>query len=246
MKIRSRAVVAALFLLVGCAGHSKRPLGTSIVGASADGTSVAATSLQQLPPPSRVDLTQTNRPYLIGPFDKLLIDVFGIEELKREVQADASGRISMPLAGTMDAAGKTPAELATLIADRLRGQYVRNPQVSVNLKETLSQVVTVDGQVTEPGLYPVVGRMTLMRAIATAKGATEFAQLHNVIILRTVEGQKMAGVYDLRSIRDGRYEDPEVFANDVVLVGESRNRRLFKDLLQVTPAVLTPLIYLLK
>jgi polysaccharide biosynthesis/export protein len=237
VSIRVKLAFAAFLVLAGCSGGTPRPATVS---------TVEATPLTQLPAPTRAEFANENRPYLIGPFDKLSVDVFGIPDLSREVQADASGRISVPLAGTVDAAGKTPAELAMLIADRLRGQYVRNPQVTVNLKETMSQIVTIDGQVREPGLYPVVGKMTLMRAIATAKGATEFAQLRDVVILRTVDGKKMAGLYDVASIRSGRYEDPEVYANDVVLVGESSRRRLFRDLLQVTPAVLTPLIYLLR
>lgn len=199
-----------------------------------------------LPTPDRRDIVGEDRPYLVGPFDKLVIDVFGIEELStKEVQTDASGRISFPLAGVVEAAGRTPAEIEKLLEERLRAAYVRNPQVTVNLKETVSQVVTVDGEVKEPGLYPVVGRMTLMRAVATAKGTAEFAKLDDVVIFRTVQGQKMAGLYNLRAIRRGTYDDPEVFANDVVVVGDSRGRRLFKDGLQLLPALLTPLIYVL-
>jgi polysaccharide biosynthesis/export protein len=198
-----------------------------------------------LPTPDRRDIVGEDRPYLIGPFDKLTIDVFGIAELgAKEVQTDASGRISFPLAGVVEAAGRTPAELEQILEQRLRAAFVRNPQVTVNLKETVSQVVTVDGQVKEPGLYPVIGRMTLMRAVATAKGASEFAKLDDVVIFRTVQGQKMAGLYNLKAIRRGTYDDPEVFANDVVVVGDSAGRRLFKDGLLVLPALVTPLIYI--
>ncbi len=198
-----------------------------------------------LPPPERSDLIEQNRPYLIGPFDKLIIDVFGIEELsKKEVQTDAGGRISFPLAGIVEAAGRTPAELENIIEERLRGRYVRDPQVTVNLKETVSQVITVDGQVKEPGLYPVIGRMTLMRAVATASGAGEFARLDDVVIFRTVAGRRMAALYNLKAIRRGNYDDPEVYANDVVVVGDSQARRLFKDALQVLPLLTTPIILL--
>ena len=116
----------------------------------------------------------------------------------------------------------------------------------MNLKETVSQVITVDGQVKEPGLYPVIGRMTLMRAIATAKGADEFAKLNDVVVFRTVSGQKMAALYNLKAIRRGFYDDPEVYANDVVVVGDSQARRLFKDALQIVPLLTTPLILLLR
>jgi polysaccharide biosynthesis/export protein len=229
-------------LLSGCAGH--KAFGPSVKG-PARASGVQTVTSGALPVPDRASLFDQNRPYLIGPFDKLVIDVFGIEELsKREVQTDAGGRISFPLAGIVEAAGRTPAEIEQLIEERLRGRYIRNPQVTVNLKETVSQVITVDGEVKEPGLYPVIGRMTLMRAVATAKGTSEFAKLDDVVIFRTVNNEKMAGLYNLKAIRRGAYDDPEVFANDVVVVGDSSGRRLFKDGLQILPALVTPLIYI--
>jgi polysaccharide export outer membrane protein len=106
-------------------------------------------------------------------------------------------------------------------------------------------VITVDGQVNKPGLYPVIGRMTLLRAVATAEGANEYAKLQDVVVFRTVDGQQMAARFDLKAIRTGQYEDPEVFANDVVLVGNNTARRLFRDALTIAPAVFTPLVYLL-
>ncbi|MEM1132717.1 MAG: polysaccharide biosynthesis/export family protein [Pseudomonadota bacterium] len=200
-----------------------------------------------LPEPTRSDLVQQDRPYLIGPFDVLTIDVFGIAELsEREVRADASGRISFPLAGIIEAGGKPPAEIEDELEARLRLAYVRDPQVTVNLKETVSQVVTVDGQVMEPGLYPVIGRMTLMRAVATAKGTAEFAKLNDVVVFRTVEGQRYAALYNLAAIRRGAYADPEIFANDVVIVGNSQARRIFKDFLGIVPLLTTPLIVALQ
>jgi polysaccharide biosynthesis/export protein len=233
-----------MLAMVSC-GH-RDTIGRQATAAGSQSSAVKAIEQGPLPPPDRVDLFEQNRPYLIGPFDKLLIDVFGIEELSnKEVQTDAGGRISFPLAGIIDAAGKTPAEVEQIIEDRLRGRFVRNPQVTVNLKETVSQVITVDGEVKEPGLYPVVGRMTLMRAVATAKGLTELSKQDDVVIFRTVQGTKMVGLYNLKAIRRGNYDDPEVYANDVVIVGDSSGRRLFKDGLQVLPALITPLIYIL-
>lgn len=211
------------------------------------GPDVAVVESDRLPEPSSTDILQENRPYLIGPFDKLVIDVFGIEELsQREVQADVAGRLSFPLVGTIDASGKTPTELEDEIEGRLRVSYVRDPQVTVNLKETVSQVVTVDGQVGRPGLYPVVGRMTLMRAVATAEGTSEFAKLDDVVIFRTVNGQRYAALYNLGAVRRGAYADPEIFANDIVVVGDSKARRLFRNMLQVFPLLSGPLILALR
>jgi polysaccharide biosynthesis/export protein len=231
------AAALALTLLAGCGGP--KPLG----GASR----LQVYEGNELPPPDRADLFAESRAYLIGPFDRLVIDVFGIEELgDKEVQTDASGRISFPLAGTIEAAGRTPAEVEEEIEKRLSTRYIRNPQVTVNLKETVSQVITVDGQVKAPGLYPVIGKMTLMRAVATASGTGEFAKLDDVVIFRTVNGQKLAALYNLKAIRRGSYTDPEVYANDVVIVGESEARKLFKDALSVVPLIAGPLIVLLQ
>jgi polysaccharide export outer membrane protein len=200
-----------------------------------------------LPAPSRTDVLSAERPYLVGPFDKLTIDVFGISELsQREVQTDASGRLSFPLVGTLEVAGRTPSEIEGLIKERLRGSYVRNPQVTVNLRETVSQVITVDGEVREPGLYPVIGRMTLMRAVATAKGTAQYAKLDDIVVFRTVGGQRYAALYNLKAIRRGAYADPEVFANDVVVVGDSPARRLFASLVQLAPVLSGPLIVALQ
>lgn len=232
-------VLLPLALLAACSTGQIRP------GDAMGKVEVVESS--KLPPPESSDLFEFNRPYLIGPFDKLSIDVFGIEELSRqEVQIDASGRLSFPLAGVIEASGKTPGELEGMIEERLRGRFVRDPQVTVNLKETVSQVITVDGEVKAPGLYPVYGKMTLMRAIATAKGVGEFAKLDDVVVFRTVRGKKMAALYNLKAIRRGLYDDPDLYANDVVIVGDSQARRLFKDFLTVAPLLTYPLVAVLQ
>ncbi|WP_231621787.1 polysaccharide biosynthesis/export family protein [Sphingomonas sp. 37zxx] len=199
-----------------------------------------------LPAPSRGDLTVADRPSLIGPLDTIQVDVFNVPDLSREMQVDASGRISMPLAGTIDARGKTADELARAIEASLRGRYVRNPEVTVNIKSSVSQVVTIDGQVVEPGLYPVTNQMTLLRAIASAKGFSEFARENDVIILRTVDGRRMAGLYNVDAIRRGAYDDPSVYANDVIVVGDSPQRRLFRNVVSLAPLLAAPLIAVLQ
>lgn len=199
-----------------------------------------------LPAPSRSDLTLVEHPYLIGPFDKLVIDVYGIEQLSKvEVQVDASGRFSFPLAGVLTVSGQTPGEVEEDLKTLLRKAYVRDPQVTVNLKDTQSQFVTVEGTVQKPGLYPVIGHMTLLRAIATAQGTTEFSRLDDVVIFRTAQGKQYAALYNLNAVRHGLFADPEIFANDVVSVGDNHARRLFKDYLTTGALLAGPLILLL-
>lgn len=219
--------------LAGCARHE--PLRSNGQLTVVEGSSV-------LPPPGRADLTAADRPALIGPLDTIEVDVFNVPDLNREMQVDASGRIAMPLAGTIDVRGKTASEVATEISQALRARYVRNPEVTVNIKSSVSQVVTIDGQVVEPGLYPVTNQMTLMRVIASAKGLSEFARQDDVVILRTVGNQRMAGLYNVAAIRRGAYDDPPVYANDVIVVGDSPQRRLFRDFVSLSPILAAPLI----
>lgn len=224
---------AAGLLLAGCG--AKQPLRST-----ADLTVLDTT--RTMPAPARSDLVAPDRLSLIGPLDTITVDVFGIPELTRDVQVDASGRIAMPLVGTIDAGGKTAQELSLSLADALKRAHVRNPDVTVNIRESVSQVVTVDGQVTAPGLYPVTNQMTLMRAIASAKGLSEFGKEDDVVILRTVGGKRLAGLYSLEAIRRGNYADPAIYANDVVVVGDSPSRRLFKDVAAIAPLLAAPLI----
>lgn len=236
------ALLAAVFLAAGgLAIASSANAAPRLV--SRPGLEVVQAS--ELPPPDPQDLTGRERLYLVGPFDRLTIDVFGVAELsQREVQVDGAGNISFPLAGTVAVAGKAPDEVATLIAERLAREYLRDPQVTVNLKSTGNQILTVEGEVKKPGLYPVMGRMTLLRAMALAGGPSDLARLKDVVIFRDVKGERYAALYDLNAIRRGLYGDPEVFANDTVVVGDSKARRLFKDILTLTPLLTAPLIVL--
>lgn len=234
---RTSAAICIVLAMAGCS----RP---EPIRSTADLSVVPDTVA--LPAPDRGDLVAADRPALIGPLDTIQVEVVGIPDFSREMQVDASGRIAMPLAGTVDARGKTAEELARSIEDALRRRYVRDPEVVVNIKSSVSQVATVDGQVVEPGLYPVTNQMTLMRLIASAKGLTEFAREDDVVILRTVNGRRMAGLYNMSAIRRGAYADPPVFANDVIAVGDSPQRRLFRDIVSLSPVLAAPLIAILQ
>lgn len=238
MRIPSSILLLAMpIAMTACAAQQQITSSPRLTVVDANGT---------MPAPNRADLTAADRPAFIGPLDTILVDVFNVPDLSREIQIDASGRIAMPLIGTIDARGKTAGELANAIEAALRGRYVRNPEVTVNIKSSVSQVVTVDGQVVEPGLYPVTNQMTLMRAIASAKGLSEFARQDDVVILRTVNGRKMAGLYNIDAIRRGMYDDPSIYANDVIVVGDSPQRRLFRDVVSLAPLLAAPVIALLQ
>lgn len=223
--------------LAGCASS-----GSGVGGAPG----LEVVSGDGMPVPTISDLGANERPYRVGPFDVLTIDVFGSEELSnRDIQIDASGRITFPLVGTMEVSGLTPGEVGALLADRFRGRYIRDPQVTVNLKQIVSQTVTVSGEVKRAGVYPIVGKMTLVKAIASAEGWTDFSQKGEVVVLRTVGGQDYAALYDMRAIERGRYQDPEIYANDTIVVGKSESRRIFRDILTASPLI-APVFLLLR
>lgn len=193
------------------------------------------------PPPSSPDA----RAYTFGPLDRLSIEVYGLDDLNRSIQADSQGRIDIPLAGELNVIGRTSNDIARDIERRL-SNVVRDPRVTVNLLESLSRNITIDGEVEEPGIYPLVGRRTLMQSIAQAKGATEFARLSQVTVFRTIEGRHYAALYDVRAIRAGYYDDPEMRADDVIVVGESRARRIFKNVIESSALLTAPIIALLQ
>lgn len=214
----------ALLLLCGCAGGAR-------LGANSSAVQVAET----LGPPDSPVVSIDTANYRIGPTDEIAVSVFGAPELDREGAVDAAGNFSLPLAGSIAAAGRTPLELATDIEGRLRGRYLREPKVAVNIKVAKAQMVTVDGEVRQPGLYPVVGRMSLQQVLATAKGASEAADIGNVVVFRTVNGQKMAAMFNVKDIRAGRYSDPQIYGNDIVVVGQSAMRRFLRDAAMTFP-----------
>jgi len=222
------------------------------LGACADPPPLSSTTTQyevvsrDLPEPSLRDITGNVREYVIGPFDRLSIGVYGIEGLEdREVQADGAGRISFPIAGTASAAGLTPLELQNELRRLLIENHVRDPQVTVNLLEVRSQIVTVEGEVGKPGLYPVLGDMTLLKSIATAEGLDEYAR-DEIVIFRKIDGQKYAAIYDLGAIRAGAYADPQVYGGDIIIVGESAQKRRFDKVLAAAPAILSPIVLLIR
>jgi polysaccharide export outer membrane protein len=240
MSVLRLMLVFALLGLAACGG--RQPV--AVVPAS--GVSL----LEALPTPGSADAQQATRQTYVGSFTELTVEVYGVPDLRREVLTDGEGNFSYPFAGTIAAAGKSTAQLAAEIEDRLRDRYIRSPQVTVNLKASsnpaylLSQAITVDGQVQRPGQYPLVGKASLMRAVSLAGGMTDFAKLEDVLVFRKVDNRQYVGVYNMQAIRRGNYADPEVFPNDVIIVGDSPQRRLLDNLVKGTTLLTTPLVIL--
>ena len=221
--------IALLFLsiaLANCAGTTKR----------IENPAVQLLEAQELPAPASADVQSGLRTSFINAGDLIAIELFGVEDLSRELRVDMRGYVDYPLIGQLQVDGLTTGEVATQVESKLRGRYVRDPHISVNIKDTEAQIVTVDGGVGSPGNYPVVADMTLMRAIAAAGGVAEDGDRENVIVFREVGGQQLAALYDLAGIRVGNYSDPAVYPNDKIVVN-SKDRTFTKLVNNLTPLV---------
>ena len=211
---------AALIFVTGCSSmNSTLPSGDA--------------AYKIMPPPAPDSAERAD--YKIGPLDVLSINVFQEPDLSfKELQVDASGNVVFPLIGDIRAAGKSAQEFSKEIARRLSG-YIVNPQVSVIIASSVSQQITVEGNVTQPGIYDVNGSTTLLRALAQAKSPTRVARLDQVVIFRTVNGQRFGAVFDVRKIRVGASPDPQLQGGDVVVVGFSAVKGAFRDFLTSAP-----------
>ncbi len=226
-KPRLRTKPRDLALVLGCI------TALSLAGAAA----VAATPM--LPPPDGSETTAAPvSEYKISPLDKLNISVFAVPDLTGEVAVDAAGQISLPLIGSVQAGGKTVAELRADVAHKLAAKYLQDPQVTVSVKESAGQRITVDGAVMQAGVYPITGATTLMSAVAMARGSDPTrANDHKVILFRVVKGQRLSATYDLAAIREGKSPDPPVYANDTIIVDVSRGRSVMHDVISASPFV---------
>ena len=236
------SVVGAMAIMsVSLAGCAK-----SLASGGVGGPTVTRVEASERPGPDGQLGADQGYVYRIGPYDKLIVDVLGIEELSnRHVTADGSGNIAVPVAGVVNIDNLTLGEATDRVVQQLRAGNMRNPRVAVNLEESVSRFVTIDGEVRQAGNYPIVAGMTLMRGVAAARGATEFAKLREVVIHRKVNGRQMIALYDLGAIRRGAYADPLLYPNDIVVVGDSPGRRLLQQFVQVAPLFVSPLVAVL-
>ncbi len=186
-----------------------------------------------IPPPPAVGMD-----YRLSPDDVLRIQVYHEPGLSQEdAQITAAGMVRMPLIGDVSVAGLTAGEAADVIAGRLGERYLVSPQVTLFVKKAVGRRITLDGEVREPGLYPIDGRLTLSQAVLLGKGPTRLAGLGQVVVVRQIEGQRQAARFDLAAIRKGEAPDPEILPGDQVIVGLSRAKAILGGALIAVPAL---------
>jgi len=121
--------------------------------------------------------------FIIGNDDVLAINVWKEPDLSRSIQVRSDGKISLPLVGEVQAAGRTPVQLELDITAKLQS-YVAKPEVTVMVSQINSKKFNILGQVTKPGSYSLALAPTVMDAIATAGGLRDFAKQKTIYILR--------------------------------------------------------------
>ena len=179
--------------------------------------------------------------YRIGRQDLLEIRVFDLEELDQTVRVADDGSISMPLLGRLSVAGKTKTELEKQIADLLGERYVRDPQVTVFVKEFESKKVAVTGAVKQPGSFAMLGQKTLLEMISLAGGLDKDVGKEIIVFRREVDGESTRRIpVDLDRLV---YEaDPAlnipILPEDIVYVPAVAKIRIF-----VSGAVKNPNLY---
>ena len=176
--------------------------------------------------------------------DVISVRVFGEDDLSSEtVTIDAAGAITLPLIGEIVATGLSSRELATRIETAYASKYLRDPRVVVGLLQTAANMITVEGEVEQPGSYPHGEGSTLLVALAQAQSPTDIAALDEVVVFRTVEGQRYGGMFDVNAIRAGRMPDLALQPGDLIVVGRSGGRAALRALFRSTPllGVLRPI-----
>lgn len=222
IETRALALGVALSALAGCANGPLSPLPSG------------AQAYEVIP----VAAEQQAEEQLIRAGDRLSVRVFGEPELTSDqYRVDAVGNLQVPLAGELIAAGQTPGQLRQEITRRLATRYIRDPQVSVAVLESMRAQFAVEGEVEQPGIFDASPTSTLLSALAQARSPTETARLDEVLVFRVVEGQRMGARFDLRDIRAGRSPDPRILAGDTIVVGYSSVKGAFRDFLEAAPAL---------
>lgn len=147
--------------------------------------------------------------YRIGPQDVLKIDVWREDQLTRTVPVRPDGKITLPLLNDVQAVGMTPMQLAGVISDGLK-KYINSPQVTVSVTEINSRRVYVTGEVTRPGAFPLLPDMTVLQALTSAGGFTQFARIKSIYVLRMEGKQQVKHAFNYKDVISGKQAEDNI------------------------------------
>jgi polysaccharide export outer membrane protein len=172
--------------------------------------------------------------YRVGPLDVLDITVFKLTDLNKTVQVSESGRFGFPLIGEVQGSGRTVSEIEKDLESRLGVDYLRNPQITVLVKEYNSHRITVEGAVKKAGVFPMQGPMSLLQAVATAGGLDELSD-GSLLVFRRVDGKTAVARFNLNDLRNQQAEDPTLQAGDIVMVPSSDLKQGLQYFMRAAP-----------
>jgi protein involved in polysaccharide export with SLBB domain len=157
---------------------------------------------------------------LVGVDDAFDVRVYGEPDLSNTYRVASDGTIDFPLAGRVHVAGMETGDIQKTLLERLRSGYLKDPQVTVSMKEWNSRRVSVLGQVQKPGPVAYHPHMTIVDAIALAGGFTGIAAKNSVSLRREGGGKVQSRVYPVADITEGRAVNIPVLPGDVLVVEE--------------------------
>lgn len=157
----------------------------------------------------------------LGVGDVIDIRVFQEADLTGTYRISEEGTIDYPFCGRIEANGLTQGALTDRLIGCLKDGYLKNPQVTVFLKEFNSQKIFVLGQVNKPGTFLFEDRMTVVQAISLAGGFSKLAAKNSVIVTRRLEGSEQKFKLPVENIAEGRHTNFTLQPGDIVYVPES-------------------------
>jgi polysaccharide export outer membrane protein len=180
-----------------------------------------------LPPPPN---TNSGADVPIAENDLLEVDVFQVDDLDRTVSVDSRGRISLPLIGSVDVAGKTIPAVEKELEQIYGAKYLQSPEISVFMKESAGQKITMDGEFRKPGIYSITSNMSLVQTFALAGGLSDIADERKIYVFRQNGSEKLVANYNIKAIRAGKQADPRIYGGDVIISFTSAARVASRNL----------------
>lgn len=176
--------------------------------------------------------------YLMRPSDQISVNVFREPDFSMEnVRVGTDGNVSLPMLGSVPAAGMTAAQFEADVTRRLASAGLRTPMVSVNISEYASHLVTVDGAIDDPGVYAFQPGARLSAAIAMGGGTVRTAKNDQVAVFRESTDGVMIAKFDYTQISQGTMLDPVLEPGDRVFVGTDGLSVFWQDVLTALPAL---------
>jgi polysaccharide export outer membrane protein len=147
--------------------------------------------------------------YVIGPEDQLDINVWREPEVSRVVPVRPDGKISLPLLNDVQVAGLTPMQLQAVITEGLK-KFITGPQVTVIVIQINSRRIYVMGEIARPGAFPMLPNMTVLQALSTAGGFSQYAKLSAIYLLRTENGRQVTYPFNYKEVIRGQKPEQNI------------------------------------